>query len=75
MEIVKIQKPLASNVVWPTPWLVYAEGHDRTMLVDPATIPDAVKKAMGGDHKAYFKAEWTGWNWSVHDRVGDEEGF
>jgi len=75
MEIVKVQKPLASNWHLPPPWMVYAEGRDRTMLMDPATIPDAVKSAMGDDHKAYFNAEWTDGNWSIHDRVGDEEGF
>lgn len=65
--IVKVQTPLAgpSNQL-----LVYAEGKKMMTFHDP---DEPIMKALHGDAKGYFKADWAGKRWIIRERVADQD--
>jgi hypothetical protein len=71
IEIVKVQLPLSSNDPEQRDLaLVYAEGR-RCMVQQP--IDAATRAAMGGDVKAFFKADYKRGTWKIGERVDDGE--
>ena len=68
--IVKVQVPLMTSN--PTPGsrgLVYAE--NRKFMIEQ-DFPDDVVKAMAGDPKAFFEAEFVDGVWKIGKRVKQE---
>ena len=66
-EIVKVQVPIIGD----GPALVYAKDRAR-MRQMPISL--AVRKALLGNGKGYFNAEWSKLNgWRIGDRVADQE--
>lgn len=56
-HIVKVQRPVYSSDP-NMPWLVYDQLRSREVQIKDKDIPTHVKKAMGNDLKAFFKARW-----------------
>lgn len=72
MPIVKVQRPLITNDL-NAPWLIYDESRKRTQQLPDKVVPDRVKKAMKGDFKAFFNAEWSSVvGWAINERVKDQ---
>ena len=66
IEIVKVQVPIVGD----GPALVYPEDHTR---IRQMPISLATKKALRGQKKGYFNAEWSSLNgWRINDRVADQ---
>jgi hypothetical protein len=54
-HIVKVQRPLEAHI----PWIVSDQLKARVQHVLPENVPEALKKLMGNDYKAFFKATWN----------------
>jgi hypothetical protein len=68
IEIVKVQLPVMTSDPRGLA-LVYAKGrkHLKQQKLDPKT-----EAAMAGGFKAFFKAEFNGVVWMIHERVKDQ---
>ena len=72
-EIVKVQRPIATNDQ-RNMWLLYGKGRKKRQQIQQSLVQNHVVAAMKGDLKAYFNAVWndvTGWY--IKNRVEDHE--
>jgi len=71
-EIVKVQLPVStSGVANPQP-LIY-DKYKRHSVMQPIDL--GTKRALRGDMKGYFRAEWVErvQQWFIAERVADQE--
>jgi hypothetical protein len=69
MAIVKVQRPISTNDP-SVPWLIYDRARTHMEHRPESDINPYVKKSMGEDFKAFFRATWfsvTGW--ALSERV------
>lgn len=71
MTIVKVSVPISSSAPDPLP-LVYAEGRVNMVM---QTLDYATARALRGDLKGYFEAEWDAakQRWDIGKRVNDRD--
>jgi hypothetical protein len=69
IEIVKIQRPLASNEKGTPPLLVYDE---KRRYVEQHDQAPRIMRQLGADTKGYFKAVRAEGKWCIGERVEDK---
>lgn len=73
-QVVKVQKPLASNKSDPA-WCIYAIDRQNLRLVKDADIPLHVKKTMRDVNKCHFEASLIIGEWKIHHTVVADPGW
>jgi hypothetical protein len=68
IEIVKVQVPLITSDPRGL-GLIYAKGRKN---LKQQKLDDDVIKAMAGEPKAFFEAEFSGLSWRIGKRVKDQ---
>jgi hypothetical protein len=73
IEIVKVQRPVAQSPGEPV-WLIYDKSRRHEVMLPERAILQSVKKAMGNDLKAHFKAAWSSVvGWGISERVPNQD--
>jgi hypothetical protein len=75
MTIVKIQRPLFSNIRNKdrVTFFAYAKGHQHARFVMQDEMPPHVKNSMCSSYKEYFEADLVDGVWKFGNRVKQQE--